>query len=124
MRHPVNQGIVHSLNTGLALVGEQFDCDFIARLDCSDICRKDRFDKQLAMLQSNPDVMLVGSWCIFFDQHTGRSFIFKTPTRHHDIIAALNFRNVFVHPSVVWRRTDAEHFYSYAYPHAEDNAFF
>jgi len=124
IQQPVNRGIVHALNTGLDKIGKLFTTSFVARIDCSDICRKDRFEKQLACLSSDPDLILVGSWCTFFDPVTSRSFIFKTPVEHKKILAALHFRNVFVHPSVMWRVTDDVRYYSGEFPHAEDYAFF
>ncbi|WP_369781566.1 glycosyltransferase family 2 protein [Pseudomonas sp. WC2401] len=47
-----NQGIEHALNHGLTVLGR--DYEFIARLDCGDICKNNRFQKQLKFLEQNP----------------------------------------------------------------------
>src|SRR5436305_14517713 len=48
IHEPVNRGIVSSLNIGLEKIEKLFTTSFVARLDCFEICRKDRIEKQLA----------------------------------------------------------------------------
>lgn len=57
LKNPQNIGLTHSLNRGLeALRGE-----YIARMDADDISVPERFERQLAFLESYPEVGLVGS---------------------------------------------------------------
>jgi glycosyltransferase involved in cell wall biosynthesis len=123
---PYNKGITAALNTGLQWILKQNNASFIARLDCGDTCTHDRFYRQVAYLQQNPEVNLVGSWCIFKDYSTNVAFRYITPTQHKKIKRGMHFRNIFIHPTVMWR-FDAikdNELYPYSYPHAEDYGFF
>lgn len=51
------KGVAARLNEGLA----HAKTPLIARMDSDDICRPDRFEKQLAFLETNPDTAMVGS---------------------------------------------------------------
>jgi glycosyltransferase involved in cell wall biosynthesis len=124
MRMAKNGGIVLALNSAIEMVGNNFTASFVARLDCGDICVPERFDRQIAQFRSDPELRLLGSWCIFSEESTGRSFVHKAPTDHSKILRALNFRNVFMHPTVMWRVADKKMFYPGEFPHAEDYALF
>ena len=50
-----NRGLTRNLNSALQLARGKF----IARMDGDDICRPQRFEKQLAFLRSDPSLMLV-----------------------------------------------------------------
>ncbi|WEK37599.1 MAG: glycosyltransferase [Candidatus Pseudobacter hemicellulosilyticus] len=125
LRLPQNRGITEALNTGLRWIADQGPATLVARLDCGDLCHMDRFYRQVRFLQQNPEVQLVGSWCTFRNFHSGENFLYKTPTIHNRIIRSMHFRNVFIHPTVMWR-LNAENplFYPIEYPHAEDYGFF
>lgn len=121
-----NQGITKALNTGLKWLEENGNSRYIARLDCGDLCTPDRFDRQVAFLDGHPEVGLVGSWCIFKDFRTGDSYRYKTPTEHKKILKEMHFRNVFIHPTVMWRSdmTRKVGVYPENFPRAEDYGFF
>ncbi len=119
-----NSGITHALNTGLEYIYNHLKVDFIARLDCGDICTKDRFYKQVQYLQSNPGISLIGSWCFFKDYLTGAAYRYTTPTFHPAIKRSMFFRNVFIHPSVMWRFSSFKIKYPEQYPFAEDYGLF
>ena len=68
LRNEVNKGITAALNSGLKWIEEQGAANYIARLDCGDLCAADRFYKQMDFMQSHPDVGLLGSWCVFEDR--------------------------------------------------------
>ncbi len=57
-------GIVAALNTGL----KKARAPFIARMDDDDIAYPDRLEKQLAYLQSNPDVQVCATRIRFIDE--------------------------------------------------------
>ncbi len=120
-----NQGITRALNEGLDFIYANYACRFIARLDCGDICSPQRFYKQIAFLEQNPHTDLVGSWCYFKDMETGLAYKYITPTDHGMIGRSMYFRNVFVHPTVMWRADSLQSFrYPTKYPHAEDYGLF
>ena len=68
LRNEVNKGITAALNSGLKWIEEKGAANYIARLDCGDLCAPDRFYKQMDFMQNHPDVGLLGSWCVFEDR--------------------------------------------------------
>lgn len=121
-----NSGITTALNTGLQWIIENTTAPYIARLDCRDTCATERFHKQVAFLNTHPQVGLLGSWCTFKEESSNISYTYTTPLQHNEIIKAMHLRNVFIHPAVMFRTDLLKQtgFYPQAYPHAEDYAFF
>jgi glycosyltransferase involved in cell wall biosynthesis len=121
-----NQGITRALNAGLHWLQGRKDFPFVARLDCGDLCATSRFERQVAFLRQHEDTDLVGSWCIFTNYITGLSYRYSTPTEHKDITRAMYFRNIFIHPTVMWRAevVNKAGIYPETFPHAEDYGFF
>ena len=121
-----NQGITRALNTGLKWLEENVNSRYIARLDCGDLCMPDRFSRQVAFLNGRPEVGMIGSWCIFRNFQTGESYRYITPTEHKKILREMHFRNVFIHPTVMWRSdmTKKIGVYPEGFPRAEDYGFF
>jgi glycosyltransferase involved in cell wall biosynthesis len=126
IRLPQNSGITKALNAGLHYLEGRTDYRFIARLDCGDLCSEDRFHRQVAFLDQHPDIDLVGSWCVFKDFSTGEAYTYTIPTRHKQIMREMHFKNVFIHPTVMWRAGVAARLPAYpeTFPHAEDYGFF
>jgi glycosyltransferase involved in cell wall biosynthesis len=126
LRQTENGGITRALNTGLKWLDERNNCKYVARLDCGDLCVGSRFLQQVAFLDKRPDVDLIGSWCIFRDFSTGDSYRYITPTEYKEILRGMHFRNIFIHPTVMWRAdvTRKAGVYPENFPHAEDYGFF
>lgn len=127
LRNETNQGITFSLNKGLNWILSHTNARYIARLDCGDICRADRFDKQVQFMDAHPAIGIMGSWCRF-QEPSGRSgFNYTTPVHHSQILRAMHFRNVFIHPTVMIRcdvLIKNKLLYPNNFLHAEDYAFF
>lgn len=123
---PCNKGITMALNTGLLWILKQNNAHFIARLDCGDTCTSERFYRQVYFLKQHAHVNLVGSWCIFKDHSTNVAYRYITPTRHKKIKRGMHFRNIFIHPTVMWRLNAMKEneLYPDTYPDAEDYGFF
>lgn len=120
-----NLGITKALNKGLEFIYTNFSVTYIARLDCGDLCSPQRFYTQVNFLQLNPDIDLIGTWCYFKNHATAESYQYTTPTQHQQIKRSLYFRNVFVHPTVMWRfKANNTLKYPEQYPHAEDYGLF
>lgn len=122
-----NEGITHSLNKGLDWIEANMKTKYIARLDCGDIVAADRFLRQVEFLDLHTEVVLLGSWCKFVEKKTGRGFLYKTECTHKAIVREMHFRNVFIHPAVMFRASVLEKNelrYPLNYMHAEDYAFF
>lgn len=125
LRNDVNAGITKALNKGLQHIYQHYHIRYIARLDCGDICSPDRFYEQLNFLDNHLFIDLVGSWCYFKNKQTGTTYKYITPTQHKFIMRSMYFRNVFIHPTVMWRLTSENRFvYPEQYPHAEDYGLF
>lgn len=77
-----NSGLIHSLNLGF----EMSKGKYIARMDGDDISVPNRFEKQLDILENNPDIIVCGSWI----QHFGKSEItVKHKENHNEIVAQM-----------------------------------
>jgi glycosyltransferase involved in cell wall biosynthesis len=98
-RHAENVGLMRSLNHGLALARGEL----IARHDADDVSEPDRLARQVAFLDANPSVALVGAWYRKIDE-SGASLGERTlPVGHDQIRWALHFYCPFVHSAVVFR---------------------
>jgi glycosyltransferase involved in cell wall biosynthesis len=126
LRNEVNKGITAALNSGLKWIEETGAARYVARLDCGDLCAPDRFYKQMDFMENHPDVGLLGSWCVFEDRTKSFQYQYKTPTRHSQIKKAMHFRNVFIHPTVIFETGLLKKvgYYPTNFIHAEDYAFF
>jgi len=88
------KGLATRLNQAVDLARGRF----IARMDADDICFPDRLEKQVAYLESHPDVDLMASGAVVF---SGRDLIGVMPvgSDHQDIIRQ-SFRGFpFPHPT-------------------------
>ncbi|HSH64527.1 MAG TPA: glycosyltransferase, partial [Bacteroidia bacterium] len=121
-----NQGIVHALNEGLNALKNRNDIKYIARLDAGDTCMEQRFYKQVAVLDTQPDIALLASWARFEDIRTGKGYDYITQTTHNSILKEMHYKCTFIHPSVMFRKEvlNTVGLYPTNYPHAEDYAFF
>lgn len=119
-----NLGITGALNKGLEEIYTNCPARFIARLDCGDICSPERFFRQVAFMETNTSIDLLGTWCYFKDKKTGSAYGYTTPATHRLIKRSMHFRNVFIHPTVMWRASVPEWRYPENYPHAEDYGLF
>jgi glycosyltransferase involved in cell wall biosynthesis len=97
-----NMGLTKSLNKGLALARGQW----IARHDADDFSIQTRFAKQMAFLNNNPTVVLLGSCCFIQpEKHGVINEIYDYPEQHNDILTAFPLYNPFVHGSMMIKRT-------------------
>lgn len=126
VRLRANAGITAAMNAGLQWIAAHLDTKYVARLDCGDVCTEDRFIRQAEYLDLHPETGLVASWCTFENKKGDILYIYTTPEFHKDILSALPYRNVFIHPTVMFRFSllGQTGLYSYDYPHAEDYELF
>ena len=121
LRHDANRGIEHALNTGLEYI-QRRGIPYVARLDNGDRCLPGRLAKQLAFLQVNAAVHLVGCGVEWRDDAGRSRFTRVFPRPHERILAALHHTTALIHPSVMFRTSvvDTVGVYSTRYPAAED----
>lgn len=63
IKNEKNMGLNYTLNRCLAAARGEF----VARMDGDDLCSPDRFEKELAALEANPDLSIVSCATSFFD---------------------------------------------------------
>ena len=98
--HQENQGLSYSLNRGLDLC----DTEFVARMDCDDFAYSERLEKQLAFMEANPEVGLLGTQIKRVGMQRTDSGS-SLPTTHEDIIDVLmNGGHAICHPTIFCRK--------------------
>ncbi|MDB6174798.1 MAG: hypothetical protein JWL59_4109 [Chthoniobacteraceae bacterium] len=99
VRNPANLGLTRSLNIGLRLASGEF----IARQDGDDISMPERLATQLAFLEKNADVALVGSQARLLDEFGRSRGRRDLPLEPASIRWANLFENPIPHSSVMFR---------------------
>lgn len=102
IRLPKNLGLSNALNEGL------FACEheWLARFDSDDVCEPFRFDRQLAFIEQNPDVDVVGANILEFSiNHLNPNSARIVRESHADIVSAARFKNPMNHVTVFMRRS-------------------
>ena len=94
-----NCGLAATLNRGIGLARGKY----IARQDQDDIVLAGRFVKQLAYLEANPDVAMVGTWAQIYADDTPTQRYHRHPPSNEVLQLELLFDNPFVHSSVMIR---------------------
>lgn len=97
-----NLGLGKALNEGL----EQCSNEWVFRMDTDDICKPDRFEKQVAFILQNPDVVLFGGQILEFNDQPSDANILKTvPLKHDDIVYTAKKRCPFNHMTVAYQKS-------------------
>ncbi|EGY5283822.1 glycosyltransferase family 2 protein [Acinetobacter baumannii] len=98
---PQNVGLGKALNEGL----KQCSYDWVFRMDTDDICTPDRFEKQVAFIKQNPDVVLFSGQVIEFNQDISDANVIKiVPITHDEIKKFAQKRCPFNHMAVAYKR--------------------
>jgi glycosyltransferase involved in cell wall biosynthesis len=121
-----NGGIAKALNFGLEAILKEKKHEFIARIDCGDVCVSDRFEIQENFLYKNKEVVIVGSWVNWLDSQGELIFSKKPPTNHKEIKRGMSIRCSLIHPSTMFRVSLVENVGNYPcdFEAAEDYAYF
>lgn len=93
-----NQGLVEALNLGLAAASGHW----VARQDADDRCRHDRLEKQAALIQKTPGVVLVYSHARLIDVHGFWRGRLRPSVDDAGLRWDLCFRNPLPHTSAVF----------------------
>jgi glycosyltransferase involved in cell wall biosynthesis len=94
---PVNSGYTNSLNYGLKLAKGEY----IARMDGDDISYPERFAKQIAYLETHPEVVVCGTTYKIVDNDKRITL----PIHTEAIKIELLWGNCISHPSVMMRKS-------------------
>jgi glycosyltransferase involved in cell wall biosynthesis len=99
LKNKSNIGLAASLNKGI----DNAKGDYIARMDCDDICDKRRLEKQLCYLKENPDVAVLGTAASFIDED-GEFICQYFPEESDYELRKVFPGSPFIHPSVMFQR--------------------
>jgi glycosyltransferase involved in cell wall biosynthesis len=83
---------------------------FLCRFDADDICEPDRVQRELAFLDANPSVDVVGSMLTIIDAEGRVVGDRRYPTSHDEIVAAMRRFNPIANSTVMFRREVYERF--------------
>jgi len=90
-----------SFNLNYALM--QTKAEYVARMDADDIAKPQRLEHQIAYLEANPEIDVLGTaYELFGDEDEGKIIIL--PATGKAIRRRLPFRFCFCHPSVMFKR--------------------
>jgi len=101
IQNSCNLGLTATLNRGLDLAGGEY----VARMDADDLSLPERLARQVAFLDANPKVGIVGVWAEAFGD---AQFKIPHPPGAETIRAKLLFDSALVHPAVLMRRAFLE----------------
>lgn len=96
-----NQGLGKALNHGLTHCKNEW----VFRMDTDDICLPDRFAKQVAFIQANPDCVIFGGQIAEFGKDVNDIVSYRrVPTKHNELVAFTKVRCPFNHMTVAYRK--------------------
>ncbi|MBD2519711.1 glycosyltransferase [Nostoc sp. FACHB-973] len=96
-----NLGLTRSLNKGLKLA----EGEFIARQDADDVSESERLAKQVAFLETHPEVALVGTWYKQIDTQGNLICECQLPYDCTQIRWGLLFYSPFIHSAVMFQKS-------------------
>ncbi|MCP4397497.1 MAG: glycosyltransferase [bacterium] len=95
-----NLGLIDSLNRGMGLAKGEY----IARMDCDDISLPERLARQVAYLDTHPDIGVLGCGVRVIDACGNPMFLVDFPQENGFIKWSLCFYNPLAHPTVMMRK--------------------
>lgn len=97
-----NVGLGKALNKGL----EHCSNEWVFRMDTDDICKPDRFEKQIQFIKKNPEVVLFSGQILEFNENPSDADALKyVPTEHTDIVKFAQKRSPFNHMTVAYKKS-------------------
>lgn len=96
-----NRGLAAALNV---LIGSLDDEVYIFRMDADDISLSDRFEKQLAFMERNPDVDILGGAILEFSNTSSGTNLVQYPETDSKARHQIAYRSPVAHPTVCIRR--------------------
>ena len=101
LKKETNQGLAAALNSGLPLC----KYNWVARMDSDDISAKDRFEKQIAYLESHSDIAVLGGAIAEFEKEIGDMQSERhVGLTHEEIIRMAQSRSPMNHVSVMFSK--------------------
>lgn len=103
-RFTENRGLACVLNDLISIAGSQ-RFEYFARMDADDICIGNRFEKQLAFLQSHKEIDVVGGAIEEINENgekNGKKVIY--PLTHEECRKFFRYRDPLAHPASFFRK--------------------
>ncbi|MEW4354208.1 glycosyltransferase [Streptococcus pneumoniae] len=116
---PENRGLGHALNYGL----RHCKHELVGRMDTDDICKNERFEKQLQQFHQNDNLVLSsGAIEEFLEDPSVIRGRRSVPQEYQEILSFSKRRNPFNHPAVMFKKSVVEAVggYDETYPLFED----
>lgn len=102
LRHHRHRGVAAALQDGLVESGTEF----VARADADDLCRPDRFARQIPAMAERGLDLLGAAMQEFSDEIApGTGPLRRRPLSHEEIAQYLPIHSPFHHPTIVMRRS-------------------
>lgn len=102
VRFPQNRGLGKTLNDGLNYCSHEW----IFRMDTDDICVPERFEKQVAFIEQNPETIIFGGQIAEFGEHIQDIVAYRNvPTDSKEIIKFTRLRCPFNHMTVAYQKS-------------------
>lgn len=100
-----NGGLGKALREGL----KHCSHSLVARMDTDDVCKPERFEKQVAFMENHPEIDVVGAWIDEFKDTTAQVVSTrKLPEYPNEIREFGKKRNPMNHPTVMFRKEAVE----------------
>ncbi|OBU11937.1 hypothetical protein AYY19_08460 [Photobacterium aquimaris] len=96
-----NKGLAYQLNQIISKVNDSGKYSYLARMDADDICHPERFFTQINFLEDNPDIAVVGSSAIEFNENGDEKYK-KMLCSHDELYLNIIKRCPFNHPTVMF----------------------
>ena len=101
IRNEVNLGLTQSLIKGI----KQINTEYIARMDSDDVSLPERFFRQATFLDCHPEIAVVGSYIIEFEDTDKELGIRKYPHNTKEAKETIYKANPLAHPVVMMRKS-------------------
>lgn len=101
VRNDSNQGLAYTLNRLIEVLEDEV---YIFRMDSDDICTLHRVSRQVQFLNSNDDIMVVGSDLIEINEQGEEIRKKKMPVGYENIVNYAIARSPLNHPTVAFRK--------------------
>lgn len=96
IENATNRGVAYALNRAIDLARGEY----LARMDADDISSPERLSRQVALLDADRSIGVLGTYVRTFG---GRARVWKMPTTHEAISLHLLFYSCILHPTVMMR---------------------
>lgn len=106
-RRDKNKGLAYSLNELIGIVMSK-NYEYIARMDADDISLPERFEKQIAYMDSHIDCDALGTWAIEINSDGSEYYRKQMPETHEGCWKQFMIRDCMIHPTVMYRRSYIE----------------